>query len=122
MKEFNVGINTIVEFLKKHGFEVDGKPNAKLTESQYNLLQREFQKDIALKKQADEISIGSRKPKEEEAAPPPPVAEKPKEEAAPIPPAPPPAPVVERAPETAKVEPKSEEKPKAEEKTEAAGK
>jgi translation initiation factor IF-2 len=99
MREFNVGIQTIVDLLKKNGFEVESKPNVKLSDEMYHLLLREFQKDIAIKKQADEISIGIRKAKEDE-VPAPATPEKPKEAApaAPAPPAPEPAPVVVESP------------------------
>lgn len=109
-KEFNVGQDTLVEFLANKGFNRDElKPTAKLTEAMYLSLQREFQGDKVAKTKADQIEIpkgagGERKKKEEEEPvfkkeeikvekqpevvvppPPPPVADIP---------APPPAPVI----------------------------
>ena len=45
-KEFNIGQDTLIEFLSKKGFPKDDlKPTAKLTEDQYYALQAEFQSD-----------------------------------------------------------------------------
>jgi translation initiation factor IF-2 len=52
-KEFNVGQDTIVEFLAKKGFPKDDlKPTAKLTEAQYYALQAEFQSDKVARNKA----------------------------------------------------------------------
>ena len=72
-KEFNIGQDTLVDFLAKKGFNKDDlKPTAKLTEQQYLALQTEFQGDKVAKNKADQVeipkSIGAeaRKKKEEE--------------------------------------------------------
>ena len=52
-KELSVGVSTIVDFLKKKGFEVDNSPNAKITPKQYELLQREYASDQMAKKQSE---------------------------------------------------------------------
>jgi len=54
-REFNVGISTIVEFLNKKGFDVDGNPNAKLTPKCYDILLSEYSKDIAVKKEKEKL-------------------------------------------------------------------
>ncbi len=59
-KKLNVGIATIAEFLNKKGFEVDSKPNTKITHYQYTLLQREYAGSIAVKKEAEKLTIGKR--------------------------------------------------------------
>ncbi len=47
LKEFNVGINTVAEFLQKKGMALqDATPNAKITDEQYNLLVKEFGEDM----------------------------------------------------------------------------
>ncbi|MEI8110069.1 MAG: translation initiation factor IF-2 [Chitinophagia bacterium] len=57
-KEFNVGQDTLVEFLVKKGFSRDElKPTAKLTEDQYYALQAEFQSDKVAKNKADQVEI-----------------------------------------------------------------
>lgn len=47
LKELNVGINTVAEFLQKKGMALqDATPNAKITDEQYALLQKEFGEDM----------------------------------------------------------------------------
>lgn len=51
-RKLNVGINTVVDFLRKKGFEVkDTNPNTRVSDEQYALLVKEFGKDL-LKKEA----------------------------------------------------------------------
>ena len=57
-REFNVGVQHIVEFLQEKGFEVDAKPNTKLTQEMYTLLIKEYSKDKVLKEKADQVNIG----------------------------------------------------------------
>lgn len=57
-KEFNVGQDTLIEFLVKKGFNRDDlKPTAKLQEDQYYALQAEFQGDKVAKNKADQVEI-----------------------------------------------------------------
>ena len=57
-KEFNVGADTITDFLAKKGFHKDDlKPTAKLTEQMYYALQAEFQGDKQAKDKADLVEI-----------------------------------------------------------------
>ena len=57
-KEFNVGQDTLIEFLVGKGFSRDElKPTAKLTEPMYRSLQQEFQSDKVAKNKADQIEI-----------------------------------------------------------------
>ena len=73
-KEFNIGQDTLVEFLVKKGFSRDDlKPTAKLQEDQYYALQAEFQSDKVAKNKADLVEIpkggqaeGKKKKDEEE--------------------------------------------------------
>lgn len=62
--EFGVGVNTIVEFLQKKGFDVDNNPNTKVSEKMYALLEDEFKKDSDIKKKVDELA-DVKKPKKE---------------------------------------------------------
>ena len=50
-REFNVGINTIVEFLQKKGFDISPNPNTKVTEDAVQLLEKEYKVDLNLKKE-----------------------------------------------------------------------
>ena len=66
-KELNVGLATIVDHLHAKGFkDIDGKPNHKLTEEQYEILLRDFKQSIAIKEKAEQINIGKRKEELEE--------------------------------------------------------
>ncbi len=57
-KEFNIGQDTLIEFLVKKGFNRDDlKPTAKLTEDHYYALQAEFQSDKVAKNKADQVEI-----------------------------------------------------------------
>ena len=57
-KEFNVGQDTLIDFLAKKGFHKDDlKPTAKLTEPMYYALQAEFQNDKQAKNKADLVEI-----------------------------------------------------------------
>ena len=57
-KEFNIGQDTLIEFLVKKGFDREElKPTAKLTEDMYRSLQSEFQSDKVAKNKADQVEI-----------------------------------------------------------------
>ena len=59
-KEFNIGKDTILDFLSGKGFsrdELSGNPNPKLSEDMYVALQREFQGDKQAKTKADQVEI-----------------------------------------------------------------
>src|SRR5580693_5518153 len=74
-KEFNVGKDTLVDFLVSKGFSKDDlKPTSKLTEEMYRSLQQEFQGDKVAKIKSDQIdlpkgSIEAKKKKEDEPQP-----------------------------------------------------
>ncbi len=57
-KEFNIGKDTLVDFLVSKGFEdADMKPSSKLTEQMYRALQSEFQQDKAAHEKAMQIDL-----------------------------------------------------------------
>ena len=57
-KEFNIGKDTLVDFLVSKGFSKDDlKPTSKLTEDMYHSLQQEFSSDKATKAKSDAIEI-----------------------------------------------------------------
>jgi translation initiation factor IF-2 len=74
-KEFNVGKDTLVDFLVSKGFSKDElKPTSKLTEEMYRSLQQEFQGDKVAKIKSDQIdlpkgSLEAKKKKDEEPLP-----------------------------------------------------
>ena len=98
-KEFNIGKDTLVDFLVGKGFSADDlRGNAKLSDEMYRSLQQEFQGDKVAKIKSDQIdlpkgSLEAKKKKEEESTQQqqvspfkkeaPPVVKKAKEEAPP---------------------------------------
>lgn len=57
-KEFNIGQDTLVDFLENKGFSKDDlKPTSKLTEDMYRALQQEFQSDKAAKLKSDLVDL-----------------------------------------------------------------
>ncbi|MGQ1890381.1 translation initiation factor IF-2 [Thermophagus sp. OGC60D27] len=54
-KECNVGINTIVEFLHKKGFEIESNPNTKVSEEMYDLLKKEYRSDLTVKIESEKL-------------------------------------------------------------------
>ena len=42
IKELNVGLTTVVDYLNKKGFEVESNPNLRVSDEQYDLLVKEF--------------------------------------------------------------------------------
>ncbi|MGI6218543.1 MAG: translation initiation factor IF-2 [Bacteroidaceae bacterium] len=56
IKDLNVGVQTIAEFLQKKGFEIEAdNPNAKITDEQYDLLCKEFKKDVDFRKETERL-------------------------------------------------------------------
>lgn len=58
-KEFNIGKETLIDFLGNKGFDMGGfgSPNARLTAVMYSALQAEFQQDKANKRKSDQIAL-----------------------------------------------------------------
>ena len=57
VKEFNISMGRLVEFLQSKGFEVESNPNAQLEEAAYSALEAEFAKDGATRKASHEVVI-----------------------------------------------------------------
>ncbi len=57
IKEFNISMSRLVEFLGSHGIEVERNPNAQLDEKAYNALKSEFVKDSEQRKASHEVVI-----------------------------------------------------------------
>jgi len=58
VKELNIGMGTIVDFLATKGYKVEKQPMAKLDGDMYNALLKEFAVDKIIKEEAKQISIG----------------------------------------------------------------
>ncbi len=57
-RKFNIGRNTIVDFLAGKGFDIDRSPNAKIPSDQYELVAREFASSALDKEEASGLTIG----------------------------------------------------------------
>ena len=51
-REFNVGISTIVDFLRKKGEEIDSNPNTKVPHELYDILIQEYGSEWNVKKES----------------------------------------------------------------------
>jgi translation initiation factor IF-2 len=56
-KEFNIGTNTLIDFLVSKGINEELKPTTKLTETMYRILQSEFQQDKVAHEKAMQIDL-----------------------------------------------------------------
>lgn len=59
LSELNIAMDSAVDYLAGRGHAIDRNPNAKITEEQYNLLQKEFGSSASLKKEADKVNLRS---------------------------------------------------------------
>ncbi|MDR0618760.1 MAG: translation initiation factor IF-2 [Bacteroidales bacterium] len=60
-KEFNIAVSTAIDFLIKKGYvfaDANPNPNTKLSEEEYLVLQKEFQKDKSVLEKAQTLEIG----------------------------------------------------------------
>ncbi len=64
VKELNVGMTTLVDFLAKKGHVVEAKPTTKLTEEQYVTLLSEFSSEKKVKQEANKLGKDRIKPKD----------------------------------------------------------
>jgi translation initiation factor IF-2 len=63
IKEFNVGLQTVVDFLTTKGFEVKASPSEKISDAQYDLLRQEFGADRDLRTEAEKMIQNRQKEK-----------------------------------------------------------
>src|SRR5574344_1599824 len=54
LKEFNIGMGTLVEFLSKKGIAVESNPNARISAEEYSLIEKEFKKEQIVKEESAE--------------------------------------------------------------------
>jgi translation initiation factor IF-2 len=59
VKELNIGMGTIVDFLASKGYKVEKQPMAKLDNDMYTTLLKEFAVDKIIKEEAKQIKIGN---------------------------------------------------------------
>lgn len=56
LKELNVGMNSVIDFLKEKGIDVVPRPNTKIDSGTYDLLVQAFAPDRAKKQQSEELA------------------------------------------------------------------
>ncbi len=57
LKDFNIGLGTLVEFLKKKGVDVEPNPGAKISADAFALVEKEFSKEQLIKEQSRKVAI-----------------------------------------------------------------
>ncbi len=64
LRELNISLDRAVEFLKTKGFEIESSPNAKISQEEYHVLDKQFSADKGKKEASIEVSEEKRKEKE----------------------------------------------------------
>ena len=57
LKEFNIGLGTLIDFLKTKKIEIEASPVAKISHDVYALIQKEFGKEQLIKEQSKKVAI-----------------------------------------------------------------
>jgi len=65
LREFNISLDRVVDFLKTKGHEIDARPTTKISDEVYQILFDEFQTDKTKKVASKEVGEEKRKEKEE---------------------------------------------------------
>ena len=65
IREFNISLERVVEFLSNKGHDIDARPTSKISDDQYLLLSNEFSLDRTSKVESHDLSEEKKKEKEE---------------------------------------------------------
>ena len=65
IREFNISLERVVEFLSSRGHEIDARPTSKISDEQYSLLSQEFSSDRSSKVESHDLSEEKKKENEE---------------------------------------------------------
>ena len=65
IREFNISLERIVEFLSSNGHEIEPRPTTKISQNQYDLLVSEFSSDRSSKVESHDLTEEKQKEKEE---------------------------------------------------------
>ena len=57
IKQFNIGLSDLVDFLRKQGADIDENPNAKVSDEYLPALNKQFGKDLEAKQAAEKVDI-----------------------------------------------------------------
>lgn len=65
LRELNISLDRAVDYLKTNGFEIESSPNAKISEEEYDVLNKQFSADKGRKVASQEVSEEKKKEKEQ---------------------------------------------------------
>ena len=65
LRELNISLDRAVDHLKTNGFEIESSPNAKISEEEYDVLNKQFSADKGRKVASQEVSEEKKKEKEQ---------------------------------------------------------
>ncbi len=57
LRQYNIGLQDLVDFLVKQGLEVENNPNAKISDEYLPIIDKQFGKDLAMKEAAEKVDI-----------------------------------------------------------------
>lgn len=57
LKQFNIGLQTLIDFLASRGVNINSDPNAKISDEYIPAIQQQFGKDLALKEASEKVDI-----------------------------------------------------------------
>ena len=63
IREFNISLERIVEFLSSNGHEIEPRPTTKISQNQYDLLVSEFSSDRSSKVESHDLTEEKQKEK-----------------------------------------------------------
>ena len=60
IRQFNIGLDILVDFLHRQGVEVEANPNAKVSDELLPAIGKQFGKDLELKQAADKVDVNGK--------------------------------------------------------------
>ena len=57
IRTYNIGLQNLVDFLGSIGVEVDANPNAKISDEHLPAIEKQFGKDLEMKKASEKVDI-----------------------------------------------------------------
>ena len=57
IRTYNIGLQSLVDFLNSQGVEVDANPNAKISDEHLGAIEKQFGKDLEMKKASEKVDI-----------------------------------------------------------------
>ena len=57
IRQYNIGLDDLVQFLQKQGLDIDANPNVKVSEEYLPAIAKQFGKDLEMKQAADKVDV-----------------------------------------------------------------